>query len=85
MKRILITSVIVLAGCNSYSDLGGNFKLYEYSNRDVYIGYCFNRCNESSLPVVPPTVVAIDHDDNWIIARSENRNTEPSYSVPEAD
>ena len=81
LKLGMVTAILTLTSCTSYTDLGSNFKLYEYDRDDVYIGYCFNRCDVSSIMVVPPTVIKVDHDADWIVARTRGAPGEPVYWV----
>ena len=69
MKYKLLALLFLVPSCTSYTDLGSNFKLYQYGDRDVYVGYCFHNCEKSSIIMIPPTVVDVHHDANWIIAK----------------
>ena len=77
----LLVTALLLVSCRSYSDLGAGFKLYAYDREDVYVGYCFRDCDISSIMVIPPTVAALDHNAEWIVARTQNATGEVGYWI----
>lgn len=79
----LLVTAFLLASCRSYSDLGNGFKLYEYDREDVYVGYCFSDCDRSSISVIPPTVTALDHNADWIVAKTRSATDEVGYWIVE--
>ncbi len=81
MKLRFLIALLLLPACTSYTDLGSNFKLYEYDRDDVFVGYCFNDCEVSSIPVIPRKVVKINHNSDWIVAEIEGDSSQSGYWV----
>jgi hypothetical protein len=59
--------------------LGNNIYLSEYDNVDRRILYKKEKCANTSLEIVPMTVLEISHNSEWIIAKSGNKRAKPDF------
>ena len=81
MKRLplLIASVTLIAGCFSSdwqcggppfsTKLAGDYYIHRYSANEVKVS---PRSYGKNTPVIPPVVVALGHDDRFIIAKQNH-------------
>lgn len=78
----LLNFVFLLSSCcigAKEEYLGNNMYLSEYDNTDRRILYQTRSCAASGIEIVPMTVLAISHNNKWIIAKSGNKRTQTDY------
>jgi hypothetical protein len=73
---LLFTSCCPFINANQ---LGNNFILSEYDNKDRRILYSEDKCSGSGIEIVPMTVLEYANNSRWIIAKSTGTPTKTDY------
>ena len=78
----LIVLLLMVVGCDyckimyGEEDLGNRFMLINENIERVYINYCTSeKCCTSGFSAIPSKVLETEFDEDWIIARVENKDS----------
>jgi len=79
----LLIFAILIVSCNlsGVKSLGDNFALIESDTDDIFIQYCIDETCNVGIYVVPSKVTEYKFDNDWIIAKSINKDNEVSYWI----
>lgn len=85
MRYLSILLLLVVAlSCDDSRHLRDNYYYINYSDNDNLVWYCFRkkRCHDSGFPVIPSNIISFKHNENWIVAKTRDREGTEEFGLP---